>query len=414
METKNTNWKRNVSFFIGGQFISMFGSMLVQHAITWKITLDTKSGLLMTLFTCAALLPMVIVSPFAGVWADRYNHKKIIVISDGCIAAATLILAVIYLCGFKNIWLLLFVVMGRSVGQGVQQPAVNAMLPRLVPLESLQRFNGIQGTVQSITMLGSPLFGGALLSFMPIEYIFFIDVVTAAIGIFVVYLFVKTEYIKKKRTDRQGLKAYFNELREGIAYIGKSRWLKTLMFYGAFFSFMVCPAAFLTPLQTARTFGDDVWRLTALEIAFSLGMLLGGILISVWGGLKNKTHTVILAFTVCGVFQAALGLVPWFWVYLGVMLLCGITVPSFNTPTMTVLQSNIEPHIIGRVMGVYMMLSGFAMPLGMAVFGPLGDTVKIEWLLVISGAVILAGGLSLLGAKDLLRIGGLPAKNKDI
>ena len=87
------NWKKNAGFFIGGQFLSMFGSMLVQHAITWHITLQTKSGLIMTLFTCAAMLPMVIVSPFAGVWADRYNRKRLIMLSDGFIALAMLGLA---------------------------------------------------------------------------------------------------------------------------------------------------------------------------------------------------------------------------------------------------------------------------------------------------------------------------------
>ena len=399
------NWKRNASFFIGGQFISMLGSMLVQHAITWHITLQTKSSVVMTLFTCAALLPMVIISPFAGVWADRYNRKKLIILSDGCIAVATLLLAIVYISGFKNIWLLLFVVMGRSFGQGIQQPAVSAMIPQLVPPESLQRFNGIQGTIQAVTMLASPLLGGALLSFLPIEAIFFIDVITAAIGISVVYIFVKVEDIKKAIEDKSGVGAYFHELKEGLQYIGKTGWLKAMLLYGAFFSLFVSPAAFLTPLQTARTFGDDVWRLTALELSFSLGMLLGGVLISIWGGFKNKTRTVICALVLCGVIQMLLGIVPNFWVYLGIMALCGLVVPSFNTPSMTILQANVDPQIMGRVMGVYMTLSSLAMPLGMAVFGPLGDIVKIEWLLIVSGFIIIAGGLSMLGAKDLMKIG---------
>ena len=62
-----TNWRRNAILFIAGQFLSIFGSMLVQHAITWQITLETKSGMMMTLFTAAAMLPMVLISPFAGV-----------------------------------------------------------------------------------------------------------------------------------------------------------------------------------------------------------------------------------------------------------------------------------------------------------------------------------------------------------
>ncbi|MDR2619573.1 MAG: MFS transporter, partial [Propionibacteriaceae bacterium] len=87
--TDTANWKRNAGFFVGGQALSMFGSMLVQYAVTWYITMETQSGVWMTLFTCAGLLPMVIISPLAGVWADRYNRKYLINISDGAIALVT-------------------------------------------------------------------------------------------------------------------------------------------------------------------------------------------------------------------------------------------------------------------------------------------------------------------------------------
>jgi DHA3 family macrolide efflux protein-like MFS transporter len=157
---QNPGWQRNAGFFIAGQFISMFGSMMVQHAITWHITLQTKSGVMMTLFTCAAMLPMVLISPFAGVWADRHNRKLLVNLADSAIALITLLLAIAYIAGFKNIWLMLFVVIARSFGQGVQQPAVSALVPQIVPQESLTRFNGIQGTVQSLIMFAAPMAGG--------------------------------------------------------------------------------------------------------------------------------------------------------------------------------------------------------------------------------------------------------------
>ena len=122
-QTLSPRWKRNATLFIAGQFLSMFGSMLVQHAVTWHITLQTQSGSVMTVFTCAALLPMVFISPFAGVWADRYNRKAIVNISDGAIALVTAVVAILYFSGFQNIWILLGAVMARSLGQGIQQPA---------------------------------------------------------------------------------------------------------------------------------------------------------------------------------------------------------------------------------------------------------------------------------------------------
>ncbi len=165
MPDKNVtaNWKRNAGLFIAGQFLSMFGSMLVSHAITWHITLKTQSGSVMALFTGAALLPMVFISPFAGVWADRHNRKYLVNIADGAIALVTLVVAIFYSAGIQNIGLLLAAVVARSIGQGVQQPAVSSLIPQIVPEEHLTRFNGIQSTAQSLTMFTAPMAAGALL-----------------------------------------------------------------------------------------------------------------------------------------------------------------------------------------------------------------------------------------------------------
>ncbi|GLC82308.1 hypothetical protein LBYZC6_44220 [Lacrimispora brassicae] len=244
-----------------------------------------------------------------------------------------------------------------------------------------------------------------MLSFLPIEYIFFIDVVTAAIGISIVLIFVTVSGVPRTVEVKHGVKAYFHELREGLRYINSKAWLKLIIIYSAFFNFFASPSALLTPLQAARTFGDDVWRLTVIEIAFSAGAVIGGILISVWGGFKNKAHTIVMACALFGLTGFLLGVVPDFWVYLGVMLTCGVTIPLFSTPSMTLLQSKIEPEKMGRVFSVMMMFSGLAMPLGMVVFGPLGDVVRIEWLLIVCGMVIFIGGLALLRARSLIEIG---------
>ena len=397
------NWKRNAIFYIIGQFMSMFGSMLVQHAITWHITLETKSGWVMTLFTCASLLPMVLISPFAGVWADRYNRKYLVNISDGVIAFVTLIVATLYFLGFQSIWVLLIAVMARSMGQGVQQPASNALIPQLVPKESLARFNGIQSTLQSITMFAAPMVSGALLTFLPIQYIFLIDIFTAIIGIAVVFFCVKLT--SPPKTDQEGgMKVYFRDMKEGLSYILGTPWLKTLFIAYALFSVLVSPSAMLTPLQVARTFGDDVWRLTACELLFAVGMAIGGITMSIWGGFKNKATTIILSLLLFGVTTILFGLVPNFGVYLGIMALCGATLPFFNTTSMTIMQTNVPPELMGRVFSTVSMFSGLAMPLGMMIFGPLGDIIKIEWIFVMTGILIIFAALMLRGRKEILEV----------
>lgn len=398
------NWKRNATLFIAGQFLSMFGSMLVQHAVTWHITLQTRSGSVMTVFTCAAMLPMVFISPFAGVWADRYNRKHLVNLSDGGIALVTLVVAVLYFSGFQSIWVLLAAVMARSIGQGIQQPAASALIPQLVPQEHLARFNGLLSAAQSLIMFAAPMASGALLTFLPIEYIFLIDVVTAAIGIVVVFFCVKVSHTPKAQERKAGLNAYLHEMAEGLRYIGGTAWLKTLFIAFALFSVLASPAAMLTPLQVARTFGDDVWRLTAIEIVFSLGMTAGGIVMSVWGGFKDKANTLVFAWLTFGVTTVLFGVIPNFWAYLGVILICGSTVPFFNTTSMTLMQMKIPPELMGRVFGAVTMFSGLAMPAGMLLFGPLGDVVKIEWLLIVTGAALILGGFVLRRREELISV----------
>jgi MFS transporter, DHA3 family, macrolide efflux protein len=91
------NWKRNIILFLGSQTISLFGSSLVQYAIMWYITLNTQSGVMMTIYILCGFFPTFFISPFAGVWADRYNRKILIVLSDSMIAFSRLILAILFL-----------------------------------------------------------------------------------------------------------------------------------------------------------------------------------------------------------------------------------------------------------------------------------------------------------------------------
>lgn len=92
MQKETTKWKNNIALFLTGQGISLFGSMLVHYAVMWHITLKTQSGLMMTLIAIAGALPMFFISPFGGVWADRYNKKHIINIADASIAVVTLVI----------------------------------------------------------------------------------------------------------------------------------------------------------------------------------------------------------------------------------------------------------------------------------------------------------------------------------
>jgi DHA3 family macrolide efflux protein-like MFS transporter len=206
------------------------------------------------------------------------------------------------------------------------------------------------------------------------------------------------------RLEQKGI-AYFHDLKEGINYIKKHGYVLRMIVLSAVFLFFFAPAAFLTPLQVTRSFGNDVWRLSAIEITFSLGMMLGGILIGFWGGFKNRIYTMALSNILCGILSIGLGLAPYFCLYLVIMAIMGLTLPLYNTPSMVLLQTTVEPAFMGRVLSVFTMVSSTMMPLGMVVFGPLSDTLSIDVLLVGTGIVVTLSTIPLITSRTLREAG---------
>ncbi|MFP3917421.1 MFS transporter [Lysinibacillus telephonicus] len=397
------HWKRNIILFLGSQTISLFGSSLVQYAIMWYITLTTQSGIMMTISIICGFVPAFFLSPFAGVWADRYNRKMLIIFSDSMIAVSTLILAILFLNGYNAMWLLFVISAIRAVGTGIQTPAVGAILPQIVPEQYLTKINGINGSIQALIMLISPIASAGLLSMTTIEIIFFVDVFTAIIGVLTLLVFLKIP-LHAKAKEQQST-SYFNDFKEGLLYIKNHKFLKQFFMFFAMFFILAAPASFLTPLQVTRTFGANEWYLSAIEIAFSIGMMIGGIIMASWGGFNNKTHTMTLSAFGFGICTFLLGLVPLFWMYLVFMGIIGIVMPMFNTPATVLLQEKVEEDYLGRVFGVLTMISTSMMPLGMLVFGPIADIIAIEWLLIGTGILIFALGFFLLGSKVLIEAG---------
>lgn len=395
--------------FLISQTISLFGTSLVQYAILWHVTLNTQSGLMMMILIICGFLPTFFLSPFAGVWADRFDRKKLIIISDAMIALTTLILAILFIMGYDALWLLFVMSAFRAVGTAVQTPAVGAFIPQFVPEDKLMKVNGINGSFQSMAALISPMASGALLTVASLEAIFMVDVVTAIVAILA--LFILQVPVHAKALEQHKLD-YFVDLKEGMRYIKNHDYIRKFFTFCALFFFLVSPLAFLSPLQVARSFGSDVWRLTAIEITFSIGMMIGGLIMATWGGFRNRVHTITFATVSTGVCTLAMGMVPLFWIYLFFMGLSGVVLPLFTTPSTVLLQEKVEEAFLGRVFGVYGMISSSMMPFGMLVFGPIADVIAIEWLFIGTGLLMFFQGFLLLGSKTLIEAGKLLADKK--
>lgn len=378
------NWKKSITQFLAAQTISLFGSSLVQYAIVWYITITTSSGKMLTISTLCGFLPQIFISLFAGVWIDRYNRKKMIMLADIAIAVSTLFLAIAFMSGYTNIWFLFAVLVVRSLGTGIQTPTVNATIPQIVPKEHLIKISGINSTLSSAMMFLSPAVSGAILSVATLETTLLIDVATAVIGIGITATVKIPPYVKKV-TEGSTVK----EFKAGFTYLKENRFIRRLIIFQLIILFLISPSAFLTPLMVSRTFGAEVWRLTASEMTYSLGMVLGGVLISTWGGFKKKTNTTLLAGGVYGILMISLGVSPIFILYLAFNTLIGVTAPCYNAPITVTIQETVEPDMQGRVFSFMQIATSCALPMGMLFFGPLADKFPVQSILFGTGSCVI-------------------------
>ena len=377
-------WKKKVAVFLVGQTITTFGSLLVQYALLWHLTLTTKSGVVLALAAVFGFLPQAIVSIFAGVWADRVNRKVMIIVSDSTIALATLVLAFFMLSGVDDLWLVFLVMAVRSVGAGIQMPAISALIPQIVPTDKLMRVNGINSSVQSSLLIIGPVAAAGIYSTVSLAAILFVDVVTAVIGLSLLATITVPTLSRAASNDKP---SYFTDLKEGLNYIFTHdlvRWV--MVIYSIVFLLVVAPSN-LSPLMLVRTFGSDVWLLTILELSFGIGMVAGGALMAIFASKMDRLGMMVGTSILFGVLAVVMGFTTNLILFYSLFFLIGLAVPAFSTSSMTLLQETVEPERQGRVFGFVGIVMAVAMPVGMAVLGPLADIVSVEILLIATGAI---------------------------
>ena len=382
-----SNWRMRIIAFFTSQCITLFGSQIVQMAIVWYVTLQTNSGAWVAAFSVCSYLPQFFVSFIGGVWADRYNRKYLIIGADALIAAVTLAMMLIMpRIKEESVLLAALLIMSiiRSAGSGIQNPAVNAVIPQLVPEEHFMRYNGINATMQSVVQFGAPAAAAVVLSISTLRTTLLIDIITAVIGIsvFCFIRFPKQKVLREKP-------AILEDVGIGIRYAySRMTVRKTLVIYGLFV-FLTVPAGYLSGLLVSRNFGDTYWYLTAVELIGFGGMMLGGLLMSIWGGFKSRRLTLVAGLVMFGTMAIGMGVSRHFILYLVLMALYGIALTTVQTTITTMLQENSETSMQGRVFGLMSSLYSSSYPIGMVLFGPLADFIPLQGIMIFSGGALL-------------------------
>lgn len=387
MEQTQNGWKRQTVLFLMSQCITLFGSMLVQMAVIWYVTLETESGAWIAAFSVCSYLPQFLISFIGGVWADRYSRKSMIILADGMIAAATLVMVFIMpMISSENGLLTALLVMSaiRSLGAGIQTPAVSAVIPSLVPEKHLMRYNGINATMQSVVQFAAPAAAGAVLAVGTLRATLLIDILTAVCGI---VLLACVRIARQIPQEESG--SMISEIKTGIRYAFSDKRIgKLLIVYGLFILLSV-PAGFMAGLLVSRVYGDTYWYLTASELVGFAGMAIGGMLMGIWGGFRSRIKTLTLGLIVLGIMTIGMGVSPYFILYLVLMFVYSLAITVIQTAATTLIQETADTTMQGRVFGLMgAMYSGF-LPLGMLAFGPLADRMPLQWFMIGTGIPLI-------------------------
>ena len=242
--TNQANWKKGITLLLIGQSLTIFASLLAWYAILWYVAIVSQSGLAMTMLTVAKAVPLFLVSPFAGVWADRYCKKTLIIISDSFVAVITMLVAIVFAIGYEYIVFLLLTNVARGIGQGILTPAYMSIIPAIVPKDNLVKVNGFSQSVQAISQTAAPAVAGLLMAFFPIYKVLLIDVATAIIGVLILVLFVR---INKVETETKNQSAFF-QMKEGISYLKESELVKQIVFFSIVINLVLGPAIFFSTI----------------------------------------------------------------------------------------------------------------------------------------------------------------------
>lgn len=387
-------WKRRFFIIYLGQAFSIIGSAAVQFAIIWHLTRQTGSAVTLSAAAIAGYLPGILFGSFAGVYIDRKKKRFIMILADGGIALSSALLAIAFLMmetpAFTLIYAVLFI---RGIGTVFHGIAMQAAIPLFVPESELVRAGGWAQFVNGAGNLIGPALGALLISNIAMEHVMLVDILGAIFAI-VCLMAVKLHDPEKEYTKGEA-PAFGAEFRQGLAALKKNIPLYRALPHYILTGVLYMPVNALFMLLVVSHYGGSELEASYMEVAAGLGVILGSIVIGQFRAMKRKLRVFAASIAAIGIFTVIIGLLPasLFWLgVVSVVVLC-MLVPFFNVPFGAYSQESIPQEELGRVTSLIYALCCIGNPLGVAIAGPIGDTMGVDRLFVCIGILLFFNGV---------------------
>jgi MFS transporter, DHA3 family, macrolide efflux protein len=358
------------TFFIiwGGQLISMLGSGLTTFALGVWIYDQTRQATPFAITVLLGSLPRILLLPFAGSIADRFNRRLIMILSDTFTALMTLAIFILLGMGNLQLWHIYFLAAAMSIASAFQEPAYMASISMIVPKEKLGSANGMVQMGGAIASVLTPVMAGALFVFIGFRGIIIIDFITFFFAIGALML---VRIPQPERAPEHKDKNIWQDMIFGWNYLRERKGLLGLLYYYAMVNFLLNWSAVLMVPLVLSQYSADV--LGILQTVLGVGMLAGSIVMSAWGGAKRRIPAAI-GFIVLGVTGLVIaGITPNPYIIgLGAFILM-FFVPLASGNSQVVFQTKVARNIQGRVFSVRSTISQSMMPIAFLTAGPLAD-----------------------------------------
>mgnify|MGYP001026170726 CR=1 FL=1 len=379
MRTQKSQGMKTFIIIWLGQLTSMIGSGMIGFALGVWIYDQTGQATPFALTALFSAVPRLLLSPLAGALADRWNRKKIMLISDSLSGLVTLGTAILLLTGNMQIWMVYLLSFFDSVFASFQQPAYSASIVMLVPKDQLTRANSMVQLGQAIESILTPVLAGALFSLIGMGGILLIDLITylfAVVVLIMVYI-PQPEQVSAKSQEKVSV---FKDVAVGWRYLSDRKGLLGLLIYFAGVNFLAnISAVMVGPL--VLSFSSPA-SMGFTQTMMGLGMLGGSLIMSMWGGpKKNRIRTVIGSIALAATGFIITGLHPSLvFVSAGLFVLL-FFIPFGSGTSSGIFAEKVPPDLQGRVLATRSMISQSMMPLAFILSGVFADHVFTPLLL---------------------------------
>ena len=382
------SWQVKLAFVWGGELLSILTSSILQMGLIWHIALSTDSASTLALASLAGFLPLALIGALAGAIVDRVPLRRALIGSDLFIAGIGVLVALASLAGILDVRLIILALFLRAIGTSLYNPASQALTPQLAPPEQLVRLAGITQGMQSFGYIVGVAIAAVIYPIWGLTAMIALDVVGALVAASAV-LAARID-LERPVAERQSgallgqVGSLAAETKDGYRALKTHRGLFALVWVGFAFTLAFAPVTALVPLRTLDHFGGGTNEAAVVEIAFSLGMIVGSALLAALGTrLRRPVLTMSISLVAFGAATLITGLLNEgaFRVFLATAFLMGLASPFFSGTQVALLQERVEPAYLGRVFGLYGTIMAWELPIGLVAPSLLADSLgALAWV----------------------------------